>query len=79
MHFWLAAERQIDIARGQPRSDPVEGCDDPVMTRRLFETVWHVDQNLKPQLIELVERYAPGREYHHITTLDQLEALAKSA
>ena len=28
MHFWLAAERQISLARGQSRSDPVEGCDD---------------------------------------------------
>ena len=58
MHFWLAAERQISIARGQTRSDPVEGCDDLAITRRLFETIWHVDQNLKPQLAELVDRYA---------------------
>jgi adenylate kinase family enzyme len=76
MHFWLAAERQISIARGQSRSDPVEGCDDLAITRRLFETIWHVDQNLKPQLMELVDRYASGREYHHVTTLEQLEGLA---
>jgi adenylate kinase family enzyme len=76
MHFWLAAERQISIARGQSRSDPVEGCDDLAITRRLFETIWHVDQNLKPQLLELVDRYASGRDYHHITTLEQLEGLA---
>jgi len=79
MHFWLAAERQISIARGQPRSDPVEGCDDLTVTRRLFETIWHVDQALKPQLVELVERYATGREYHHITSLDQMEELAQFA
>ena len=76
MHFWLAAERQIAIAQGQPWSDPVDGCDDLLITRRLFETIWHVDQNLKPQLIELVEQYAPGREYHHVTTLEQLDRLA---
>jgi adenylate kinase family enzyme len=76
MHFWLAAERQISIARGQPRSDPVEGCDDLAITRRLFETIWHVDQILKPQLLELVDRYAAGRDYHHVTTLEQLEELA---
>jgi adenylate kinase family enzyme len=64
MHFWLAAERQISIARGRPRADPVEGCDDLAVTKRLFETIWHVDQTLKPRLLALVERYAPGREFH---------------
>jgi hypothetical protein len=76
MHFWLAAERQISVARGQPRDDPVEGCDDLAITRRLFETIWHVDQILKPQLLELLDRYASGRDYHHVTTLEQLEQLA---
>jgi adenylate kinase family enzyme len=76
MHFWLAAERQISIARGRPRNDPVEGCDDLAITRRLFETIWHVDQSLKPHLLELVDRFASGREFHHVTTLDQLEQLA---
>jgi adenylate kinase family enzyme len=78
MHFWLAAERQIAVARGESRSDPVEGCDDSEITRRLFETIWYVDQELKPRLAELVERHAPGREYHHITTLEQLDHLATS-
>lgn len=77
MHFWLAAERQISIARGQSRSDPVEGCGDLAITRRLFESIWHVDQNLKPQLLELVDRYAPGRDYHRVTTLEQLEEASR--
>ena len=76
MHFWLAAERQISVAQGRPRDDPVEGCDDLAITRRLFETIWHVDQILRPQLLELVDRYASGRDYHHVTTLEQLEQLA---
>ena len=63
MHFWLAAERQISIAQGKERADPVEGCDDLTITRRLFETIWHVDRDLKPHLTELVTRYALGREY----------------
>jgi adenylate kinase family enzyme len=76
MHFWLAAERQIAIARGEPRSDPVEGCDDLAITPRLFETIWRVDQELKPRLTALVEQHSPGRVYHHITTLEQLDRLA---
>lgn len=78
MHFWLAAERQISVARGRPREDPVPGCDDLDMTRQLFETIWDVDQNLRPRLIELLERFAPEREYHHITSLEQLRELAET-
>jgi adenylate kinase family enzyme len=78
MHFWLAAERQIAVARGESRSDPVEGCDDRDITRRLFETIWYVDQELKSRLTDLVELHAPGRAYHHITTLEQLDHVATS-
>jgi hypothetical protein len=46
------------------------------ITRRLFETIWNVDQHLKPQLMELLDRYASGRDYHHVMTLEQLDALA---
>lgn len=76
MHFWLAAERQIAIARGDSRNDPVEGCDDLDITRRLFETIWYVDQELKPRLTHLVTRYAPGRHFYHVTSLEQLEQMA---
>ena len=76
VHFWLAAERRIAVARGESRSDPVQGCDDRDFTRSLFETIWHVDQERKPRLVDLVERHASGREYHHITRLDQLDHLA---
>lgn len=78
VHFWLAAERQIAAARGESRSDPVEGCDDLDITRRLFETIWSIDQELKPRLAELVQVHAQGREYHHITTLEELDRLATS-
>lgn len=76
MHFWLAAERQIAAARGESRIDPVTGCDDLTITRRLFETIWHVDQKLIPRLTSLIDRYAPERDYHHIKTMEQLNALA---
>lgn len=76
MHFWLAAERQIATALGSSRSDPVEGCDDLDVTRRLFETIWHVDQELKPRLAALIEQHSRGRDYHHITDVDQLDRLA---
>lgn len=75
MHFWLAAERQLAIARGEERADPVQGCDDLEVTRRLFETIWRVDQEAKPRLVGLLDRYIAERRYYHLTTLEQLEDL----
>jgi adenylate kinase family enzyme len=74
-HFWLAAERQISISRGVPRADPIEGCDDTQITRRLFETIWRVDQELKPQLVRLVEQYQSGKVYQHIMSPDLLDSI----
>jgi hypothetical protein len=55
MHFWLAAERQIAVARGLERADPIAGSDDLAVTRRLFETIQWVDEALVPRLRDLVE------------------------
>jgi adenylate kinase family enzyme len=74
-HFWLAAERQISIARGLPRADPIEGCDDSQITRRLFETIWRVDQEAKPELVRLVEQYRHGKVYQHITSPEMLDSI----
>jgi adenylate kinase family enzyme len=76
MHFWLAAERQIAVAKGQSRSDPVEGCDDLAITQQLFQTIWDGDRTHTPRLQALIAKHAAERTYHHITTIRQLDHLA---
>ena len=76
MHFWLAAERQIAAARGEDRVDRLDGCDQLLVTKRLFEMIWHVDKVLKPRLASMLERFRSGREYWHLTSLEDLNALA---
>jgi adenylate kinase family enzyme len=75
-HFWLAAERQVAAARGEDRIDHIEGCNQLDVTKRLFETIWRVDQDLKPRLERLLDRYKSGRDYRHITSVEGLDALA---
>jgi adenylate kinase family enzyme len=75
-HFWLAAERQISAARGEDRADHIEGCDQLDVTKRLFETIWHIDQILKPKLEALLDRFKAGRDYRRITSVESLDAAA---
>jgi adenylate kinase family enzyme len=75
-HFWLAAERQIAAARGEDRIDHINGCDQLDITKRLFETIWRIDQDLKPRLEALLDRHRTGRDYRHITSVDALDVLA---
>lgn len=73
IHFWLAAERQISSAQGERRSDPLDGCDQLAITKQLFEMIWHVEKKLKPRLEALLENRPPDADYHHITTLSELD------
>ncbi len=78
MHFWLAAERQISAARGEDRSDPLEGCDQLAVTRSLFELIWRVDQDLKPRLQAMLARRPVVTAYHHVTTIAELDGYGRS-
>jgi len=74
MHFWLAAERQIGVARGLDRADPIEGCDRLDATKRLFEMIWRVHTDLLPRLHQFLDRCKVGKNYHHITSIEALDA-----
>jgi hypothetical protein len=76
VHFWWAAERQIAVSHeggagleGQPEGD-ARG-----LTRRLFETIWAVDQ-VKPRLAALVDRFVGRSDVHHLTSPEALGAFA---
>ena len=78
MHFWLAADIWRSAARGENRSDPLDGCDQLAVTKKLFELIWRVDQDLIPRLNAMLERRPVTATYHHITTLEELEAFGRS-
>lgn len=54
---------------GPPDSDPLS------RTRRLFETIWGVEQ-LRPRLAALIERYREGRAVHHLRSPEDLDRFA---
>jgi adenylate kinase family enzyme len=53
MHFWLAAERQIEWAAGAIEHPPAGATNMP-STESLFRTIWEVDQEWMPEIRRLV-------------------------
>lgn len=53
MHFWLAAERQLQWAAGGLEHPPA-GIAQMPRTEALFRTIWEVDQTWMPQIRRLV-------------------------
>jgi adenylate kinase family enzyme len=54
MHFWLAAERQIQWASGALEHPPA-GLTTPVPLQILFRTTWEVDQIWMPEIRRLAD------------------------
>ena len=53
VHFWLAAERQIEWSTGTIQNPPA-GLAKMPPTETLFRTIWEVDQNWMPEIRRLV-------------------------
>ena len=53
MHFWLAAERQLQWAAGNLEKPPA-GIAQMPRTEALFRTIWDVDQTWMPEIRRLV-------------------------
>jgi len=74
MHFWLAAERQIQWALGK-LENPVGGIAEMPTTRGMFETLWETDRDMMPEirrLTDLAER--GGKPVTRIASVEELQA-----
>lgn len=72
MHFWLAAERQIQWATGSIENPP-SGSAIPAPTEALFRTIWEVDQTWMPEIRRLAAaEEARGKRVFRLRSLDEL-------
>jgi AAA domain-containing protein len=77
MHFWLAAERQIAWASGKLEHTPA-GIAQMPPTKRLFQTIWEVDQTWMPGIRTLcTEAEARGKLVTRLTGVDELDAFCQ--
>jgi adenylate kinase family enzyme len=73
MHFWLAAERQLQWARGD-LNDPPAGLVQMPRTEALFRTIWQVDQTWMPEIRRLVDmEEARGKRVTRLVSVSDLE------
>ncbi len=73
VHFWWACERQIAAALGQERLGGPADCDLREVTKLMFETLWRVHEELRPKLVNLVERYQSSKRVIWIKSPEELD------
>lgn len=76
-HMWWAAKRQM-ACLFRPRSDGPEGCPMLPMTRRLFQMMWRIHRDIRPRLMDLVNRHGAGRDVFHIRSVRELDAFRRA-
>lgn len=73
VHFWLAAERQIQWATGHLENPPA-GIAKMPRTEALFRTIWEVDQTWMPEIRRLVElEENRGKRVFRLASVSELD------
>jgi adenylate kinase family enzyme len=73
MHFWLAAERQLQWATGN-LDNPPAGIAQMPRTEALFRAIWEVDQTWMPEVRRLVAvEEARGKRVSRLASVSDLE------
>ena len=76
MHFCLAAERQIQWAKGQLENPPA-GITRMPPTEALFRTIWEVDKTWMPEIRRLVaSEEKRGKHVSRLASVSELEQFA---
>lgn len=61
IHYWWALKRQFACIF-TPRPDGPEGCPMLPMTFPLLKMIWKIHYHLRPQLLDLVNRYRSSKQ-----------------
>ncbi len=74
IHFWWACERQVAAAKGEKRIGGPPDCDLRDVTKLMFETLWRVHEELRPKLVELVEKHQTAKNVIWIRSPEELDS-----
>ena len=77
IHLWWATKRQIkSLFFGRP--DGPEGCPMWRVTFRLYRMMWRLHRDLRPKLVEEIERHADRIRVVRLTSPAELNAFARN-
>lgn len=76
IHYWWAAERQIAAEKGLIVDSP-PGCDYRGKTKEMFEILWHVDQNIRPKILEELNKLSGSKNIIHLHSPEEMEIWKK--
>lgn len=73
IHFWWAAKRQLKALLFPDSIEKPEGCNLVPMTLKMFKMIWVIHKTLRPQLLELVEKFRNKKDIFHIESPRELK------
>jgi adenylate kinase family enzyme len=71
VHYWWSIKRQLACIF-TPRVNGPEGCPMLPVTGRLLKMIWRIHYQLRPRLVELIERQRADKQVIHITSPQDL-------
>jgi adenylate kinase family enzyme len=77
VHFWWATKRQIKAALSLNQSWPPKGCAALPVTGRLFNLMWKIHTEMRPQLVELIHQYADEKLVVHLKSPREMRYFLK--
>jgi adenylate kinase family enzyme len=78
MHYWLAAERQFQWARGT-LEHPIAGIAEAPGTREMFQALFETDRDMMPTIRRLAEEAErQGKPVLRVASVEQLDALGQA-
>jgi hypothetical protein len=77
VHYWWAAKRQIKAALNRNLGWPPQGCAALPVTGHLFKLMWRIHTEMRPQLIELIDRYTKDTQIVRLKSPHEMRRFIK--
>jgi hypothetical protein len=77
IHYWWAIKRQIKAAFNRTTDWPPDGCAALPVTGRLFSLMWKIHHEVRPQLVEFINRYAANTQIVHLESPSEMGSFLK--
>ena len=74
VHLWWAAKRQLKVLLSPSSVEKPEGCNLVPMTIKMFQMIWMIHRILRPQLLELAERFQDKKDIFYIRSPLELKS-----